>query len=76
MLSLPWAQRTLVLLHEQEHIRAWDPMLMALARLVRTLSLDEATATVAEAMRFTPAMNRDQRVPVSVQIPIRFQVLN
>ena len=38
MLSLPWAQRSLVLLHEQEHSRAWDPMLMALARLVRTLA--------------------------------------
>lgn len=38
MLSMPWAQRSLVLLHEQEHIRAWDPMLMALARIVRTLA--------------------------------------
>lgn len=38
MLSMPWAQRSLVLLHEQEHIRAWDPMLMAVARFARTVA--------------------------------------
>lgn len=39
-------------------------------------ALDQAAANVAEAMRFTPAMNRDQAVPVWVQVPIRFQVVN
>jgi TonB family protein len=35
--ELPWSQRALVLLHEQEHIRAHDPMVVALARLARVL---------------------------------------
>jgi protein TonB len=39
-------------------------------------ALDNAAANVAEVMRFTPAYNRDQIVPVWVQIPIRFQVVN
>jgi protein TonB len=39
-------------------------------------ALDQAAANVAEVMRFTPAYNRDQIVPVWVQIPIRFQVVN
>ena len=39
-------------------------------------ALDEAAQNVARAMRFTPALNRDQRVPVWVQIPIRFATVN
>jgi protein TonB len=39
-------------------------------------ALDQAAANVATVMRFTPAYNRDQIVPVWVQIPIRFQVVN
>jgi protein TonB len=39
-------------------------------------ALDNAAANVASVMRFTPAYNRDQIVPVWVQIPIRFQVVN
>jgi TonB family protein len=33
--TLPAGQRSLILLHEQEHIRARDPMLIVLARLAR-----------------------------------------
>jgi bla regulator protein blaR1 len=36
--SLPASQRALVLLHEQEHIRARDPVLIALARVTRILT--------------------------------------
>ena len=36
--GLPYEQRSLVLRHEQEHIRARDPMLIALARLTRVLT--------------------------------------
>ncbi len=36
--------------------------------------LDEAATQVADVMRFSPALNRDQPVRVVVQIPIRFQV--
>jgi protein TonB len=39
-------------------------------------ALDQAAANVAAVMRFSPAYNRDQIVPVWVQIPIRFQVVN
>jgi protein TonB len=39
-------------------------------------ALDAAAANVAAVMRFSPAYNRDQIVPVWVQIPIRFQVIN
>ena len=35
--TLPAAQRFLILLHEQEHIRARDPMLIALSRVMRIL---------------------------------------
>jgi len=35
-------------------------------------ALDQAALRVAEIFRFTPAMNRDQRVPVWIQIPITF----
>jgi TonB family protein len=38
LLALPGSQRSLVLLHEQEHIRARDPILIALARLARILA--------------------------------------
>jgi protein TonB len=37
-------------------------------------SLDEAALKVAGVMRFTPALNRDKKVPVWVSIPITFQV--
>jgi protein TonB len=37
-------------------------------------SLDEAALRVARIIRFSPAMNRDQPVPVWVSIPITFQV--
>ena len=36
--------------------------------------LDEAALRVASVYEFTPALNRDQVVPVWVQIPITFQV--
>jgi TonB family protein len=36
-------------------------------------ALDHAALRVAATMRFTPALNRDQRVPVWVSIPIVFQ---
>jgi protein TonB len=35
-------------------------------------ALDEAATKVAEMMQFTPALNRDKKVPVWVQIPITF----
>ena len=36
--------------------------------------LDEAALDVADAFRFSPALNRDRRVPVWVAFPIRFRV--
>lgn len=36
--------------------------------------LDEAALDVASIMRFTPALNRDKKVPVWVAFPITFQV--
>ena len=36
---------------------------------------DEAALKVAEVFRFTPALNRDQRVQVWIEVPITFQVL-
>ena len=49
-------------------------------RVVRTLvketsgvpQLDEAALGVAQVMRFSPALNRDQRVPVWVELPVMF----
>ena len=38
--------------------------------------LDEAAQRVAEVMRFTPAMNRDRRVRVWVQLPIQWTTSN
>lgn len=38
------------------------------------LGLDQAALAVAETFRFSPALNRDRRVPVWVSLPIRFQV--
>ena len=38
--------------------------------------LDVAALAVANTMRFTPAYNRDQKVPVWVQIPVTFRVDN
>lgn len=35
--------------------------------------LDRAALAVADVMRFTPALNRDQPVPVWVTFPVRFQ---
>ncbi|MEX0935902.1 MAG: energy transducer TonB [Gemmatimonadota bacterium] len=35
--------------------------------------LDEAALRVAEVFQFSPAMNRDEQVPVWIQIPITFQ---
>ncbi len=51
-------------------------------RVVRTLihessgyeAFDRAALDVADRMRFSPAYNRDQRVPVWVSIPILFEV--
>lgn len=37
-------------------------------------SLDEAAQRVGSVMRFSPAMNRDKKVPVWVSLPITFQV--
>jgi len=37
-------------------------------------ALDEAALAVADIYRFSPALNRDRRVPVWVQFPITFQV--
>lgn len=36
-------------------------------------ALDQAAERVANAFEFSPALNRDQRVPVWIQIPITFQ---
>lgn len=36
--------------------------------------LDDAALRVAEAMSFSPALNRDRAVPVWVQMPIKFEV--
>jgi protein TonB len=35
--------------------------------------LDEAARAVMQEARFTPALNRDQKVPVWIQIPVTFQ---
>jgi protein TonB len=37
-------------------------------------ALDQAALDVAEVYRFSPARNREQRVPVWVSLPITFQV--
>jgi protein TonB len=37
-------------------------------------ALDDAALAVADIYRFSPALNRDRRVPVWVQFPITFQV--
>jgi TonB family protein len=36
-------------------------------------ALDEAALRVAEVIQFTPALNRDEPVPVWISLPIRFQ---
>ncbi|TVR51515.1 MAG: energy transducer TonB [Gemmatimonadales bacterium] len=36
-------------------------------------ALDDAALRVAQVFEFTPAMNRDQQVPVWIQIPVTFQ---
>lgn len=38
------------------------------------VGLDDAALAVAEIFRFSPALNRDRRVPVWVSLPVRFQV--
>jgi outer membrane biosynthesis protein TonB len=35
--------------------------------------LDEAALQVADVIRFSPALNRDKRVPVWISLPINFQ---
>lgn len=37
-------------------------------------ALDDAALSVAEVYRFSPALTRDQRVPVWVSFPITFRV--
>jgi protein TonB len=39
------------------------------------LPLDSAAVKVSSAMRFSPAQNRDVKVPVWVALPIQFSVL-
>ncbi len=39
------------------------------------VQFDEAALRVADVVRFTPALNRDQRVQVWIEVPITFQVL-
>ena len=39
------------------------------------VQFDEAALRVAEVFRFSPALNRDQRVQVWIEVPITFQVL-
>ena len=39
------------------------------------VQFDEAALKVAEVFRFSPALNRDQRVQVWIEVPITFQVL-
>ncbi len=39
------------------------------------VQLDEAALRVADVFRFSPALNRDQRVQVWIEVPITFQVL-
>jgi protein TonB len=36
--------------------------------------LDEAAMRVADLMQFSPALNRDQKVPVWVSVPVTFRV--
>jgi len=36
--------------------------------------LDDAALRVADVYRFTPALNREERVVVWIQLPITFQV--
>ncbi len=38
------------------------------------LPFDEAALKVADVFRFTPALNRDRRVQVWIQLPITFEV--
>ena len=39
------------------------------------VQFDQAALKVADVVRFSPALNRDQRVQVWIQLPITFQVL-
>jgi len=39
------------------------------------IQFDEAALKVADVFRFSPALNRDQRVQVWIEVPITFQVL-
>jgi TonB family protein len=38
------------------------------------LLLDEAALRVAEIVEFTPACNRDKRVPVWISLPLTFKM--
>jgi protein TonB len=47
-------------------------------RISRTsgqVQFDQAALEVADVLRFSPALNRDQRVQVWIEVPITFQVL-
>jgi TonB family protein len=46
----------------------------ALQRTSGYTQLDDAAAKVAPVMKFSPALNRDQRVMVWVELPITFRV--
>ena len=40
------------------------------------MQFDEAALKVADVFRFSPALNRDQRVQVWIRLPITFEVQN
>ena len=44
-------------------------------RELDTRKLDEAALKVANLYRFSPAINRDTKVPVWVSFPVTFQVI-
>ncbi|MGD2122228.1 MAG: M56 family metallopeptidase [Gemmatimonadota bacterium] len=63
MMSMPKDQRALVLLHEQEHIRARDPVVMAGARLARILApWNPVVWLLASRLRHALELDCDRRV--------------
>lgn len=63
MMSMPKDQRTLVLLHEQEHIRARDPVVMAGARIARILApWNPVVWVLASRLRLALELDCDRRV--------------
>ena len=40
------------------------------------MQLDEAALELSALYRFSPALNRDQRVPVWVSFPVSYSVIN